>query len=136
MSGIVAHEPVETLHGRGEAACRVNRGSQDADDAPRSRCVLPQMTQRLLGTLLLVIALGAGLIFANLDDRLLWDDEAETALLAQRVLSHGVPTAWDGRDLISQRCGTDYDGNYLWRESPWAQVYLTAGSFKLFGIGT
>ena len=94
------------------------------------------MTQRLLGTLLLVTALGAGLIFANLDDRLLWDDEAETALLAQRVLSHGVPTAWDGRDLISQRCGTDYDGNYLWRESPWAQVYLTAGSFKLFGVGT
>jgi hypothetical protein len=91
---------------------------------------------RPLGVLALITALGALLIFANLDDRYLWDDEAETALLAQRVLRFHVPIAWDGRDLISQRCGTDYDANYLWRETPWLQFYVTALSFKLFGADT
>ena len=89
-----------------------------------------------LVVLALITTLGAVLIFANLGDRYLWDDEAETALLAQRVLRFGVPIAWDGRDLISQRCGTDYDANYLWRETPWLQFYVTALSFKLFGAGT
>jgi Dolichyl-phosphate-mannose-protein mannosyltransferase len=91
---------------------------------------------RALVVLVLITTLGAVLIFANLGDRYLWDDEAETALLAQRVLRFGVPIAWDGRDLISQRCGTDYDANYLWRETPWLQFYVTALSFKLFGAGT
>ena len=91
---------------------------------------------RPLGMLALITALGAALIFTNLDDRYLWEDEAETALLAQRVLRFGVPIAWDGRDLISQRCGTDYDANYLWRQTPWAQFYVTALSFKLFGADT
>ena len=88
------------------------------------------------GVLVMVIAFGAVLIFANLGNRLLWEDEAETALLAKSVLRVGVPIAWDGRDLISQECGTDYDANYLWRQTPWLPIYLTALSFKLFGVGT
>ncbi|MBI4172200.1 MAG: glycosyltransferase family 39 protein [Actinobacteria bacterium] len=91
---------------------------------------------RSRGALLLVTAVGALLIFANLDNRYLWDDEAETALLAQRVLRFGVPIAWDGRDLISQECGADYDTNYLWRQTPWLPVYVTAVSFRLFGEST
>ncbi len=88
------------------------------------------------GVLVMVIAFGAVLIFANLGNRLLWEDEAETALLAKSILRVGVPIAWDGRDLISQECGTDYDANYLWRQTPWLPIYLTALSFKLFGVGT
>ena len=76
--------------------------------------------------LALVAALGGVLIFANLDDRYLWEDEAETALLAQRVLRFGVPIAWDGRDLISQECGADYDANYLWRQTPWLPLRAEA----------
>jgi hypothetical protein len=49
-----------------------------------------------------LLLLAALLIFANLDDRRLWDDEAETALLAQSTLRFGVPVAWDGVILISQ----------------------------------
>ena len=78
---------------------------------------------RAHGPVTLLVALAALLIFTNLDGRLLWDDEAETALLAQRVLRFGVPIAWDGRDLISQECSTDYDVNYLWRQTPWLPIY-------------
>ena len=85
---------------------------------------------------MLVTILGALLIFPNLGNRYLWDDEAETALLAKRVLRFGVPIAWDGRDLISQECGADYDANYLWRQTPWLPVYATALSFRLLGEGT
>ena len=87
-----------------------------------------------------LVALGVGLsalvIFAGLGQRYLWEDEAETALLAQRVLRFGVPLAWDGASLISQECGQDYDANYAWRQTPWLPIYLTAASFKLFDAGT
>lgn len=82
----------------------------------------------------LSVVLGAVIIFAGLDQRYLWDDEAETALLAQRVLRFGVPLAWDGASLISQECGQDYDENYVWRQTPWLPVYLAAASFKLFDV--
>jgi len=39
------------------------------------------------------------------------------ALLAKSTLRFGVPVAWDGVTLISQECGTDYDSNYLWRQT-------------------
>lgn len=86
--------------------------------------------------LALVGVLAAVLCLAGLDGRYLWDDEAETALLAQRVLRFGVPIAWDGRDLVSQECSTDFDANYLWRQTPWAQFYVVALSFKLLGAET
>jgi hypothetical protein len=86
-----------------------------------------------VGTLVVLgLALSAVIIFSGLDQRYLWDDEAETALLAQRVLRFGVPLAWDGSSLISQECGQDYDENYVWRQTPWLPVYLAAASFKLF----
>jgi hypothetical protein len=83
-----------------------------------------------------LVLVAALLIFPGLGDRYLWDDEAETALLAQNVLRFGVPVAWDGATLISQECGADYDTNYLWRQTPWLPIYVTAGSFALFGAGT
>lgn len=91
---------------------------------------------RPLAVLALVAALGAALVLTNLGGRYLWDDEAETALLAQRVLRFGVPIAWDGRDLVSQECSADFGANSLWRQTPWAQFYLAALSFKLLGAGT
>lgn len=91
---------------------------------------------RSLGVPALLVVLSAVLIFPNLDNRYLWDDEAETALLARTVLRFGVPVAWDGRDLVSQECGDDYDANYLWRQTPWLPIYATAASFKLLGATT
>ncbi len=83
-----------------------------------------------------LLLLAALLIFANLDDRRLWDDEAETALLAQNTLRFGVPVAWDGVSLVSQECGADYDENYLWRQTPWLPIYLAAASFALLDVST
>lgn len=83
-----------------------------------------------------LLALALLLIFPSLDNRYLWDDEAETALLAKNVLRFGAPVAWDGRDLVSQECGSDYDADYLWRQTPWLPIYATALSFKLFGPST
>jgi 4-amino-4-deoxy-L-arabinose transferase-like glycosyltransferase len=83
-----------------------------------------------------LLAFAALLIFPSLDNRYLWDDEAETALLAKNVLRFGAPVAWDGRDLVSQECGADYDADYLWRQTPWLPIYATALSFKLLGPST
>ena len=83
-----------------------------------------------------LVLVAALLIFASLDDRRLWDDEAETALLAKNTLRFGVPVAWDGVELISQECGTDYDSNYLWRQTPWLPIYVAAGSFALLDAST
>ena len=82
------------------------------------------------------VVLGTLLIFTGLSQRYLWDDEAETALLAERVLQFGVPLAWDGSSLVSQECGQDYDQNYVWRQTPWLPIYVAAASFKLLGAST
>jgi hypothetical protein len=94
------------------------------------------MMTRSRAVLLLLILVGSGLIFANLSNRYLWDDEAETALLARNILSFGVPKATDGQNLISQQCGFDYGPTYLWRMHPWLPMYVTALSFKIFGVNT
>src|SRR5438445_378449 len=80
-----------------------------------------------------LVLVAAVLIVPGLGDRYLWDDEAETALLAKNVIRFGVPVAWDGASLISQECGSDYDANYLWRQTPWLPIYLTAASLSVFG---
>jgi hypothetical protein len=100
------------------------RGSHDRPIAPARRDAL---------ALAAIVLIALCLLMPRLDDRFLWEDEAETALLAQRVLAFGVPVAWDGRDLISQECGTDVDARGLWRQSPWLPIYVVAASFHLLG---
>ncbi len=86
--------------------------------------------------LVLILGVAAVLIFLNLGDRYLWEDEAETALLARNVLRFGLPLGWDGRDLISQECGIELDENYVARRHGWLPIYLVAGSFALLGTDT
>jgi 4-amino-4-deoxy-L-arabinose transferase-like glycosyltransferase len=83
-----------------------------------------------------VMILAAFLLFFSLGDRCLWQDEAETALLAKSILHNGLPIAWDGTNLISQEMSKEFGPDFLWRWSPWVQYYLTAGSFALFGSAT
>lgn len=83
-----------------------------------------------------LLVLGAILIFANLGNRYLWEDETETALLARSILVHGIPKAFDGKNLISQELGRDYDANYVWRWTPWLEKYVAALSFAALGEGT
>jgi uncharacterized membrane protein len=85
---------------------------------------------------LAVVLVSALLIFFWLDQRLLWMDEAETALLGRSILDQGVPTAFDGRNLVSQEVGREYGPNYVWRWTPWLDKYLAAGSFAALGEST
>jgi hypothetical protein len=83
------------------------------------------------------VSLLAGLLlFWSLGGRCLWQDEAETALLGLSVLRTGVPTAYDGKNLISQEAGNEFGRDYVWRWSPWVQFYLVAPSLALFGRTT
>jgi 4-amino-4-deoxy-L-arabinose transferase-like glycosyltransferase len=85
---------------------------------------------------LLILAVAAFLLFFSLDHRPFWQDEAETACLARNVLDYGVPKAFDGVNLISQESSREFNRDYIWRWSPWLQIYLTAGAFWLGGVNT
>ena len=77
------------------------------------------------------------LLFYNLDGRLLWGDEAETAVLARNVVRYGVPRTTDGRNHITLYSGNiDENQQHIWTWSPWLQEYVTAGSFFIFGPTT
>jgi len=86
-------------------------------------------------TLIFFCALAAVILFTNLGNIYLWQDEATTAVLAKNTLEFGVPRAFDGTNLIttiySDACM--YKG---WRYAPWLQFYITALSFRLFGVNT
>ncbi len=84
----------------------------------------------------LILVLAAFLFLFRLDHRPFWQDEAETACLARNVLKYGVPKAYDGVNLISQEQGREFGPDYIWRWSPWLQIYLAAGAFRLEGLGT
>ncbi|MCK9376074.1 MAG: glycosyltransferase family 39 protein [Syntrophobacterales bacterium] len=84
----------------------------------------------------IILALAAFLLLFHLDQRPFWQDEAETACLARNVLKYGVPRAYDGVNFISQEQGQEFDQNYLWRWSPWLQIYATAGAFRIMGPTT
>jgi hypothetical protein len=77
------------------------------------------------------------LLFYHLDNRLLWGDEAETALLAKNVLRFGIPVTVDGINHITV-LGNLRDGNaaHVWTWAPWLQDYLVAGMYALFGAST
>lgn len=73
------------------------------------------------------------LIFPNLGDAMLWQDEAETALLGRCTRLHGYPLAFDGRHVITDQLGKDLDRNGVWIWSPWLQFYTVAASFATLG---
>jgi hypothetical protein len=91
---------------------------------------------RFFSPIIIIMALGAFLLLFHLDHRPFWQDEAETACLAKHVLKYGVPRAYDGVNLVSQEAGNEYGPNYLWRWSPWLQIYLAAAAFRLGGFTT
>jgi 4-amino-4-deoxy-L-arabinose transferase-like glycosyltransferase len=81
------------------------------------------------------LSLAAGWLFlANLGDQRLWDDEAQTALIAKTVMAGGVPRGYDGKNFFSQERGREYAHNYLYRWHTWLSFYLVAGVFSVCGI--
>src|SRR5581483_2391413 len=65
----------------------------------------------------------------------LWGDEAETALFARSILTHGVPYGWDGTYLMGNDNAVSLNSDLVNHSNPWLQYYLSAASFKLFGEG-
>jgi 4-amino-4-deoxy-L-arabinose transferase-like glycosyltransferase len=84
---------------------------------------------------LLILCSLIPLIFLNLGNMYLWEDEAETAILAKNILEYGYPRAWDGNNLISHE-GRDLTHGLVWAWLPWLQNYTIALSFKIFGSNT
>ncbi len=79
------------------------------------------------------LLLGAFFCFGNLGGRGLWQDEAETAVLARRVLVYGMPRADDGVNAVSAELGRDRGADGVWNWSPWLPLYLDAAALRLFG---
>ncbi|HOU23043.1 MAG TPA: glycosyltransferase family 39 protein, partial [Anaerolineae bacterium] len=84
----------------------------------------------------LVVA-GLVLLLTNLGNIYLWQDEAETALLSQRLGQYGLPLAFDGRNLIRQApLDVQYTADWVWVYHPWLPFLFTALSFALLGPTT
>lgn len=73
------------------------------------------------------------LIFPNLGDRHLWQDEAETALIAKNIMRTGLPLGWDGRIFATQLSGWEMTESYLWAWTPWLMHYVAALGMALAG---
>ncbi|MEA3489887.1 MAG: glycosyltransferase family 39 protein [Candidatus Omnitrophota bacterium] len=90
--------------------------------------------------IIILTIIAAVLIFANLGNQYLWQDEAETAVLAKNTLKYGFPRAYDGKNFVNPRLQTYYGmgfgKNHEWLYHPWVQFYVTAFSFLLFGEST
>lgn len=90
-----------------------------------------------LSVYLVMLSFAAFMIFYNLGGRLLWGDEATTALLAKNILKYGLPKVTDGKNLITY-IGQNLDSNkdHVWTWAPWIGEYLTAASFYIVGQST
>lgn len=86
--------------------------------------------------LLLLLALGAVLLLTNLGDSngRLWQDEAETAVLAKNTLRYGYPRAFDGVNRLNPALPLAH--GEAWTYHPWLSIYLLAGSFAVLGFTT
>src|SRR3989338_1541923 len=83
-----------------------------------------------------LLAVAAGLLLWNLGNGYLWQDEAETAVLARNTLQFGYPRAFDGRQWVEIEAWFGYGPGQAWIYSPWIQFYLLAGVFALLGEST
>lgn len=83
----------------------------------------------------ILLVIGAVLLCSNLENGYLWQDEAETALLARNTLRFGYPRAFDGRNYI-EIASHGYGPGQAWIYSPWLPFYLLAGVFAVAGEST
>ena len=97
--------------------------------------MLRAMTKRQVVCLdvAILLVISAGLIFSNLGNMYLWQDEAQTALISKTILTHGVPLGYDGKNYFSQELGKEYGKGYVWRWHTWLPFYVLAGFFAAFG---
>lgn len=112
-------------------------------------------------TQIVISCAAAVFLFWGLGSHYLWQDEAATAVLAQRMVRFGKPLAYDGVNLITidhsaaenshnveQRTRDpqsainfyiqrgDFKRDTAWKWQPWGQFVVAALSFKMFGATT
>ena len=76
------------------------------------------------------------MLFTRLGDTLMWQDEAQTALVAQTIPAHGIPLGFDGKNYFTQTGGRDMGAGLVWKYHPWLPFYLCAVSLACFGKST
>ena len=111
--------------------------------------------------LVIVVGVAAVLLLWRLNSPYLWQDEAATAVMSQRMLRFGRPLAYDGTNLITgdhfaaedsetidQRTSDpqssidfyarrgDFKPDTTWQWQPWGQFVAGALSFRIFGATT
>src|SRR3954469_3087550 len=103
---------------------------QSAIATPTAAPVSESTQRTILWGFLLIAAL---LVFWNLGSTCIWEDEGQTAVVAQNILTKGVPAASDGKNLVSifQDHRDIRDGIYIWQG--WLPTYVAAGSIAVFG---
>jgi len=86
--------------------------------------------------MLLFLFLG-WLLFANLSDHYLWNDEASTAVMARNVLKFGYPSSFDGLNYhYPSAPDLNMPGTRVWIGDTWPQYYVMAASFRALGVST
>lgn len=89
------------------------------------------LRHRLALTAVLFIA--GFLLLWNLGVPILWQDEAQSALISRTVVETGLPRGTDGLNYFSQEQGAEYADGFLWRWHTWLPFYMVAACFQLFG---
>ncbi|HET7784870.1 MAG TPA: hypothetical protein VFL36_02775 [Myxococcales bacterium] len=108
-----------------------------------------------------VLGAAAALLFSRLGAVYLWQDEALTAILGERMMRHGKPLSWDGVNVVTQdnfaaedfasidgRTGSaeaaigyfkargDFKEDTTWVLHPWGQFLAAGLSLAALGHGT
>ncbi|MBU1006786.1 MAG: glycosyltransferase family 39 protein [Candidatus Omnitrophica bacterium] len=83
----------------------------------------------------ILILISVALLFADLSDNFLCNDEAFTAAVGRNVLQFGYPRAFDGTNLVYPYYPKlILEKSFLWISDTWTQFYLVALSFVIFGV--
>ncbi len=103
---------------------------------PASKATLPPPGRKeWLGVAALTL-LAAILLLTNLGNHYLWQDEAQTALIAGTTLETGIPRGHDGVNSFSQEFGVEYGDTGIWKWHTWLSFYICAASLGLLGPTT
>jgi 4-amino-4-deoxy-L-arabinose transferase-like glycosyltransferase len=91
------------------------------------------MPRRLDPVVAAAVLLSFPLFLFGLGNTYLWQDEAQTALLARSIAQYGVPVVGEGAASLSAHMGADAGYRGIYFQISWLQGYLAAFSFWLFG---
>ena len=82
----------------------------------------------------LIFVIISALMMSNFSNIYLWIDEGETVTLAKNIES-GIPRYYDGKNLVLVMI-QDANPDFIWTQSSWLHIYVTALSFSLLGFST